>query len=81
MASRHVSVPFVYLGEKVKTTDVFTVSHLLPPQQSQTEINFQVYRSTNPKVQYTTDEDTEKIGELTLDLPNPNNLSRKLKEL
>ena len=75
-------LPFVYQGEKVKMTDVFTVSDLLPPQQLQTEITFHVYRSTNPKVRYTTDEDTEKIGELTLDLPNPNNLpnsERKLK--
>ena len=79
---QNMFLPFVYQGEKVQTTDVFTVSDLLPPQQSQTEITFHVYRSTNPKVRYTTDEDTEKIGELTLDLPNPNNLpnsERKLK--
>ena len=79
---QNMFLPFVYQGEKVKTTDVFTVSDLLPPQQSQTEMTFHVYRSTNPKVRYTTDEDTEKIGELTLDLPNPNNLlnsKRKLK--
>ena len=79
---QNMFLPFVYQGEKVKTTDVFTVSDLLPPQQSQTEITFHVYCSTNPKVRYTTDEDTEKIGELTLDLPNPKNLpnsERKLK--
>ena len=79
---QNMFLPFVYQGEKVKTTDVFTVSDLLPPQQSQTEMTFHVYRSTNPKVRYTTDDDTEKIGELTLDLPNPNNLpnsERKLK--
>ena len=75
-------LPFVYQGERVKTTDIFTVGDLLPPRQSQTEITFHVYRSTNPKVRYTTDEDTEKIGELMLHLPNPNNLpnsERKLK--
>ena len=71
---QNMFLPFVYQGEKVKTTDVFTVNDLLPPQQSQTEMTFHVYRSTNPKVRYTTDDDTEKIGELTLDLPNPNNL-------
>ena len=79
---QNMFLPFVYQEEKVQTTDVFTVSDLLPPQQSQTEMTFHVYRSTNPKVRYTTDEDTEKIGELTLDLPNPNNLpnsERKLK--
>ena len=79
---QNMFLPFVYQGEKVKTTDVFTVSDLLPPRQSQTEMTFHVYRSTNPEVRYTTDEDTEKIGELTLDLPNPNNLpnsERKLK--
>ena len=79
---QNMFLPFVYQGEKVKTTDIFTVSNLVPPQQSQTEMTFHVYRSTNPEVRYTTDEDTEKIGELTLDLPNPNNLpnsKRKLK--
>ena len=79
---QNMFLPFVYQGEKVKTTDVFTVSDLLPPRQSQTKITFHVYRSTNPKVRYTTDEDTEKIGELKLDLPNPNNIpnsERKLK--
>ena len=79
---QNMFLPFVYQGEKVKTTDVFTVSDLLPPRQSQTEMTFHVYRSTNPKVRYTTDEDTEKIGELSLVLPNPNNIpnsERKLK--
>ena len=79
---QNMFLPFVYQGEKVKTTDVFTVSDLFPPQQSQTEITFHVYRSTNPEVQYTTDKDTKKIGELTLDLPNPGNIpnsERKLK--
>ena len=78
---QNVFLPFVYQGEKVKTTDVFTVSDLLPPQQSQTEITFHVYRSTNPKVRYTTDEDTEKIGELSLVLPNPNNIPNSERKL
>ena len=79
---QNVFLPFVYQGERVKMTDVFTIGDLLPPQQSQTEITFHVYHSTNPKVRYTTDKGTWKIGELTLDLPNPNNLpnsERKLK--
>ena len=78
---QNVFLPFVYQGEQVKTTDVFTVSDLVPPQQSQTEISFHVYRSTNPKVRHTTDEDTEKIGELTLDLPIPNNLPNSEQKL
>ena len=47
---QNMFLPFVYQGEKIKTTDVFTVSDLLPPQQSQTEMTFHVYRSTNPTV-------------------------------
>ena len=65
--------PFVLQGDKVKATDAFTIT-VIPQFQSVTKAQVGIYSSTNPNVQYTTDEQTHKIGEIMLDVPNPTDL-------
>ena len=64
---------FVAKGDKVKTTEEFTIE-VTPQDHSDTEARVSIYRSSNPDVKYTTDEKTHKIGEIRLNVPNPDNL-------
>ena len=65
--------PFVVQGDKVKASDVFTIT-LVPQFETDIEAKIGFYCSTNPNVQYITDADTRKIGEIKLSIPNPINL-------
>ena len=62
--------PFVVQGDKVKASDVFTIT-LVPQFQTDTEARIEFYSSTNPNVQYTSDACTRQIGEIKLSIPNP----------
>ena len=57
----------------IKTTEEFTIE-VTPQDHSDTEARVSIYRSSNPDVKYTTDEKTHKIGEIRLNVPNPDNL-------
>lgn len=67
--------PYVYKGEKVKVSDVYSGT-LTPFYSNHESETFSFYCSTNPNVLYHTDKNTEKIGELTMDTPNPNNIPK-----
>ena len=71
---KHVFTAFVLQNEKVKADDVFTSRDLYPIVQSTTQATIKFYRSTNPRVQYTTDDDTKSIGTIELEILNPENL-------
>ena len=62
--------PFVVQGDKVKASDVFTIT-LVPQFQTDTEARIGFYSSTNPNVQYISDARTRQIGEIKLSIPNP----------
>ena len=62
--------PFVKQGDKVKASDVFTITQT-PQFHTDTEAKIGFYCSTNPNVQYTCDADTRWIGEINLSIPNP----------
>ena len=64
---------FVAAGHSVNTTDVFTTV-VTPQDDSDTEAKISIYRSSSPTVKYTDDEGVQKIGEIRLNVPNPDNL-------
>ena len=66
---------FVEKDQIVKTNEVYTID-TVPVNNGQPTSTFNFYRSTNPNVVYTTDENTEKIGEVVIDTPNPDNLPK-----
>ena len=66
---------FVEKDQIVKTNEVYTID-TYPVYKTQPRSTYNFYRSTNPNVFYTTDENTEKIGELVIDTPNPDNLPK-----
>ena len=66
---------FVEKDQIVKTNEVYTIG-TIPVYKTQPTSAFNFYRSTNPNVVYTTDENTEKIGKLVIDTPNPDNLPK-----
>ena len=68
---------FVLQNDKVKADDVFTSGALVPETQSMTCAIVEFYRSTNPRVQYTTDDHTKRIGTIELEILNPDNLPRE----
>ena len=72
---------FVLQNDKVKADDVFTSGALFPVNQSSKCAAIKFYRSTNPRVQYTTDDDTKRIGTIELEILNPDNLPRKERKL
>ena len=76
----NIFLPFVYQNEKVKLSDVF-VADLLPMNKRQTKVSFKFYCSTNPNVVYVTDENTKKIGELILEIPNPHGIPKSQRKL
>ena len=61
---------FVAAGHSVNTTDVFTTV-VTPQDDSDTEAKISIYRSSSPTVKYTDDEGVQKIGEIRLNVPNP----------
>ena len=65
----------VLQNEEVKVNDVF-VSTSVPCSQSNKSVLFEFYRSTNETIQYVTDANTKKIGQLEMELPNPGNVPR-----
>ena len=77
---RNVFEIFLQKGQKVTADEVFTAT-IIPSHQSQTIIQLDVYSTPNFGVQYITDKDGKmnviKIGQLILDIPNPDNLSRE----
>ena len=66
---------FVEKGQTVKTNEVYTID-TIPVNNVQPTSSFSFYCSTNPNVVYTTDENTEKIGKLVIDTPNPEKLPK-----
>ena len=72
---------FVLQNDMVKADDVFNSGTLIPVSQSSTYINFEFYRSTNPRVQYTTDDDTKQIGIIELKILNSENFPRKERKM
>ena len=71
---------FVEKDQIVKTNEVYTID-TTPVYKVQPRSTYNFYRSTNPNVVYTTDEKTEKIGELVIDTPNPDNLPKHKRNL
>ena len=71
---------FLRKGQMVTADDVFTAT-LIPSHQSQTTIQLDVYSTPNFGVRNITDKNGKmnitKIGELILDIPNPDNLPRE----
>ena len=72
---RNVVRLFVEKDQIVKTNEVYTIG-TIPVYKTQLTSTYNFYRSTNPNVVYATDENTEKIGELVIDTPNPDNLPK-----
>ena len=71
---------FVEKDQIVKTNAVYTID-TTPVYKAQPTSKYNFYRSTNPNVVYTTDENTEKISELVIDTPNPDNLPKHKRNL
>ena len=71
---------FVQKGERVQSDEVFTTA-LTPGYQSETKIELNIWSTPYLGVQYTKDKDGKmnvtKIGELVIDIPNPDNLPRE----
>ena len=70
---------FFQKGELAKADEVFTTC-LVPAYQADTTMSLTIYTTPNLGVQYVKDEqgkaNVRKIGELVIDIPNPNNLPR-----
>ena len=71
---------FLQKGELAKADEVFTTD-LTPGYQRMTTISLTIYTTPNLGVQYVEDEEgratVRKIGELEIDIPNPDNLPRE----
>ena len=72
---------FVEKDQIVKTNELYTIDTTPVYSVRPTSTILTFYRSTNPNVVYTTDENTEKIGELVIDNPNPDNLPKHKRNL
>ena len=75
---------FVKKGQKVEITDSFKRT-LIPYSQANVKETLNFYTTTDLSIKYTVDKhgkkNLEKIGSLTLDCPNPNNLEKKDREM
>lgn len=69
----HIFQKFVTQGDSVKFNDVLT-EEVFPFRHAQESVQIDFYRSKNPDAYYVTDKGTENIGELTLEIENPDNL-------
>ena len=71
---------FLEKGELAKADDVITTD-VIPYSQSYTKMNITIYSTPNLGVQYIKDKKGEstvtKIGQLILDIPNPDNLPKR----
>ena len=71
---------FLEKGELVEADQVITTS-LTPAYQSDKRIKISIYSTLNLGIQYIKDKDGEstvtKIGEIVIDIPNPDNLPRE----
>ena len=71
---------FLKKGELAKADEVFTTD-ITPPYQHMTTVSLTIYTTPNLGVQYIEDEqgraNVRKIGELEIDIPNPDNLPRE----
>ena len=70
---------FIQKGETVNVDDMITTT-LMPRYESSTQITTAIYSTDLSNIQYVRDKsgklNVKKIGELKLDVPNPNNLPR-----
>ena len=77
---RNVFEVFLQNGQRVMANEVFTAT-IIPSHHSQTTMQLDIYSTPDLGVQYIRDKDGKmnvtKIGELILDIPNPDNLPRK----
>ena len=71
---------FVQKGERVRSDEVFTTD-IRPCYQSKTKMKIDIWSTSFLGVEYTKDKDGKrnvtKIGELVIDIPNPDNLPRE----
>ena len=71
---------FVQKGERVQSDEVFTTD-LTPGYQSETKMNLNILSTPLVGVEYVKDKEGKmnvtKIGELVIDIPNPDNLPRE----
>ena len=72
---------FIEKGDLVLSTDVFVEARVLPEEQSLISLTFPIYTTLDTNIQYIRNKDGEysvtKIGQLVIDIPNPNNLPRR----
>ena len=70
---------FLLKGERAQADEVFT-SAITPAYQSMTSMPFDIWSTPNLGVQYIKDKNgkmnVKKVGELIIDIPNPDNLPR-----
>ena len=71
---------FVQVGEMVQTSELFK-TYLIPPQQAHTSMSIPIYCTKDQGVLYLKDKNdrfcVHKIGELIIDIPNPDNIPRE----
>ena len=74
---------FVLKGEVIKD-EVYKTTHI-PYSQKYTQVCIPIYSTTDDGVQYTRDKNGEltvrKIGELVVDIPNPDNIPRNERDI
>ena len=77
----------VYLqrGEIARANEVFVTANITPAYQTMTNMQFDIFTTPQLGVQYVKDQDGEmnvmKIGELVMEIPNPDNLPREQRKV
>ena len=72
---------FIEKGDLVLSADVFVEARVLPDKQTLTSLTFPIYSTLDTNIQYVLNKEGKctatKIGQLVIDIPNPNNLQRE----
>ena len=75
---------FLLKDERISTNEVYTTS-LSPHRENTIHVTIAIYSTPNTDICYTVDKSGKynvcKVGEVQLDLPNPDNLPRKQRQV